>query len=106
VLRHQPQHHVEHLAEHLFIEPLPHSRHRRLFQRPASGDLCGRFSGVQRSFVMPAGYPEMIDSEETFPELSGLECSGVLADGVFRLSLYMGEPRRSFSAVTIRLGTN
>ena len=55
---------------------------------------------------MPAGYPEMIDTEETFPELSGLECSGVLADGVFRLSLYMGEPRRSFSAVTIRLGTN
>jgi len=67
------------------------------------GDICGRFIGGRRGYIIPIGYSEFIDPDQEFPELNNLECAGVLGDGAFLYTAYQGDPRR-FVIATVRVG--
>lgn len=65
------------------------------------GDMCGVFFGRMASFVAPIGYGRLIEAGAEIPELAGLECRGLLDDGVFFFVAPAGEPRR-FGIARIR----
>jgi hypothetical protein len=69
----------------------------------AAGDACGVYYGLPvRSFLLPAGYARLLNSEE-FGTLAALECRAVLDVGAFLFVSPRGEPSRTV-VVLLRRG--